>query len=86
MNGGYRSMAESVGEGPDRPLTFVVGEDFDPYDEDEVASVRLACEIDSADRAAATIKRLQAENELLRARVRELDPDSDDMSTWDSEG
>jgi hypothetical protein len=34
-------------------LVFIPGEDFDPYDEDDCAAVRLAMQIDMADQARA---------------------------------
>lgn len=70
MTGEYMSMAEACGEAPVRPLTFVPGEDYDPYDEDDVAAVGLAMDRDRADRIAD----LEAENARLRAALAEQAP------------
>lgn len=42
MTGGYRSMADAVGEGHDDGLPFVPGVDFDPGDVGDVGAVWLA--------------------------------------------
>lgn len=67
MNGDYMSLAEACGEAPRRGLSFIPGEDFDPYDEDEVAAVGLAMERDMADR----VRHLEEENARLRALLPE---------------
>jgi hypothetical protein len=64
------TMAEACGEAPARPLTFIPGEDYDPYDEDDVAAVGLAMDRDRADRIAD----LEAENARLRAALAEQAP------------
>lgn len=56
------TLAQAVGEAPPSPLSFVPGVDFDPYDEDERETVRLAMDRDMADRLRAT----QQENARLR--------------------
>ena len=56
------TYAQAVGEAPPSPLVFIPGQDFDPGDEDDREAVRLAGEIDKADR----------ERELRR-QVRDLE-------------
>ncbi len=56
------TMAQACGEEPMPGLSFIPGEDFDPYDEDEREVVKLAMDIDRGDRMAA----LESENAILR--------------------
>jgi uncharacterized small protein (DUF1192 family) len=73
----YMTMAEAVGEAPARPLTFIPGEDYDPYDEDDVAAVGLAMDLDRADRVRELEDRiadLERENARLRAEIVEQAP------------
>lgn len=68
----YESMSDfqrrEEGREP-APLTFVPGEDFDPYDPDEVEIVKLASERSAADR----MRHLERENARLRALVNEYE-------------
>lgn len=63
------TYAEVVGEAPPRGLSFTPGIDYDPHDTDDVASVKLAMEIDMADRAQA----LASENTRLQAYIADLE-------------
>lgn len=65
------TLAEAIGEAPDRGLSFIPGVDFDPDDEDDRAAVSLAMEQDLHDRMQV----LERENALLRAQLRESDED-----------
>lgn len=66
-----QTYAQAVGEAPPSPLCFIPGEDFDPYDEDDVAAIRLAMEVDMADR----LRVAEAENARLRAALEEYEND-----------
>lgn len=59
------TFAQAVGEEPFHGPAFVAGIDFDPYDEDDVAAVRMAGEFSRADR----VTRLEEENAVLRERL-----------------
>lgn len=63
--GDSMTLAQAVGEAPFHGPAFVAGVDFDPYDEDEVAVVRLAGEFSRADR----VTRLENEVASLRERL-----------------
>ena len=71
--------------GVDPPgLSFIPGEDFDPYDADDVAAVRLAMDIDVETRHQAEVRRLRATIADLRDRLAEVDPDYDDsVQLWE---
>lgn len=56
------TLAQAVGEEPFHGPAFVAGVDFDPWDEDEAAVVRLAGEFSQANR----MSRLEKENAALR--------------------
>ena len=51
------------GQHYDEGLVFIPGEDFDPYDQEEVESVKMAMEYDMAERNA----NLQEQNRQLIA-------------------
>lgn len=73
----YLTMAQATGDAPMPGLSFVPGVDYDPYDEDDRATVALAMEIDMADRNRA----LSEENARLRAMLNLEDAD-DDHADW----
>lgn len=66
MNGDYLSMAEACGD-YERPSGHVYfpGENFDPFDPDDVEAVRMVGESDRFDRMSA----LESENARLRAAL-----------------
>ncbi len=64
----------------DRGLSFIPGEDYDPYDEDDVAAVRLAMEIDMAERDRAEVQRLKAQVAVLQDYIRSIDPDHEEQT------
>jgi hypothetical protein len=70
FNGDYMSLAEAVGE-TTHERGWVVGEDFDPYDEDEVEIMKLVWEREAADHESARNRALMAENARLRALLGE---------------
>jgi hypothetical protein len=83
LTGDYRSMAEACGEAA-RPdgYSFIPGEDFDPYDEDDVAAVLAVGEHDVHDRVSRRVRQLEAEN----ARLRDLlGPERFDNPDWDDD-
>lgn len=59
------TYAQAVGEAPIGSPVFFPGEDFDPWDEDDVAAVKAAGEIHRAE----YVRDLEAENARLRAIV-----------------
>jgi hypothetical protein len=59
------TMAQACGEEPLPGLSFTPGIDFDPFDEEERETVKLAMEIDMHDRMAA----LEEENARLRGML-----------------
>lgn len=64
--------------------TYIPGEDFDPYDADDVAAVQTASEWDRHN----TIARLEAENARLRNMLENDEPDWDEHEEecmWDAE-
>lgn len=68
----WQTYAQAVGEAPPSGLVFFPGEDFDPGDAEDVATVRLAMDIERADRMRA----LEEENRQLRLALRQQ-PDCD---------
>lgn len=80
LTGGYSSLAQACGEAPVPGLSFIPGEDFDPYDEDDVAAVGLAMEKDMAERlhasqdnAAALAETVDVQGEEIARLRAELD-------------
>lgn len=63
----------------DRGLSFIPGEDYDPYDEDDVAAVRLAMEIDMAEQDRAEVERLKAQIAALQDYIDHLEGRHDDQ-------
>jgi len=65
---------QAVGEDPIGSPVFIPGEDFDPYNEDEVAVVRLASQTHEADR----IRELEREVATLRHELAEARGEADE--------
>ena len=84
LNGDFLTMAQAVGEAPMPDLVFYPGENFDPYDEDDVAAVGLAMEREKFDKYQAALReneRLERENARLREQLGLSDED-DDHADW----
>lgn len=67
MNGDYMSLAEACGE-KTHARAWVPGEDFDPYDEDEMETMALVWENERYNR----MQELETENARLRAIIEEM--------------
>lgn len=68
------SYAEAVGEIEPRPIAWVPGENFDPYDEQEMEVMRHVWAQERADRIAALEREnayLQRELQLMAERLRD---------------
>lgn len=75
------TYAQAVGEQPIGSPAFVAGDDFDPFDEDEVEVVKLASERHRYDRLAEAereIAALQEEKAAMAAEIARLRGESEE--------
>jgi hypothetical protein len=74
----FITMAQACGEAPISSPGWVPGEDFNPFDDDDMEVMRLVWARESADEMA----RLRQENADLRARIAELAGDEYDGDAY----